>query len=34
MFIWGVEKCLETNIAYLSNPNWQLVLKKMDRVWA
>jgi hypothetical protein len=33
IFVWGVEKCLDTCIPHLSNKDWSLVLKNMDRVW-
>jgi hypothetical protein len=29
--VWGVQKCLEINVAHPLNLNQQLVLKKMDR---
>ncbi len=33
MFIWGVEKCLDTCIPHPSNKDLSLVLKNMDKVW-
>ncbi len=33
MFLWGVNKCLNTHIAHPLNPHHMLVSKKMDKVW-
>ncbi len=33
VFLWGVEKCLNTCIPHLTNKEWLLVLKNMDMMW-
>jgi len=33
LFIWGVEKCLETSICHPLRPEWDLVLKNMKIMW-
>ncbi len=33
LFVWGVDKCLDTRIAHPQNPQHMLVLKHMDKVW-
>jgi hypothetical protein len=33
VFVWGVEKCLETNIPHPKNPHKKLVLVNMSMVW-
>jgi hypothetical protein len=33
LFVWGVEKCLETNIPRPLNPHRKLVMKNISKVW-
>jgi hypothetical protein len=33
VFVWGVEKCFETNLLHPKNLHRKLVLKNMSRVW-
>jgi hypothetical protein len=33
IFVWGVDKCLDTCIPHLSNKDLSLVLRNMDMVW-